>query len=105
MWRVFGLFGRFWRALVVRGRSRRGRDRNPDYATARPATDAAAVAAGAGDDAMNHNNRLKVFSGRANVPLAEKIARCLGDPLGKANLDHFPDGEISVRIEEDVRGR
>src|SRR5262245_8577454 len=54
---------------------------------------------------MNHNNRLKVFSGRANVPLAEKIAKCLGDPLGKINLDNFPDGEISVRIEEDVRGR
>src|SRR6266849_1277236 len=56
-------------------------------------------------EAMNHNNRLKVFSGRANIPLAEKIAKCLGDPLGKINLDNFPDGEISVRIEEDVRGR
>ncbi len=54
---------------------------------------------------MNHNNKLKVFSGRANVPLAEKIAQCLGDPLGKITLDNFPDGEISVRIEEDVRGR
>src|SRR5436305_3766443 len=54
---------------------------------------------------MNHNNKLKVFSGRANIPLAEKIAKCLGDPLGKINLDNFPDGEISVRIEEDVRGR
>jgi ribose-phosphate pyrophosphokinase len=54
---------------------------------------------------MNHNNRLRVFSGRANIPLAEKIAKCLGDPLGKINLDNFPDGEISVRIEEDVRGR
>src|SRR5581483_10040398 len=54
---------------------------------------------------MNHNNRLKVFSGRANIPLAEKIAKCLGDPLGKIDLRNFPDGEISVRIEEDVRGR
>lgn len=54
---------------------------------------------------MNHNNRLKVFSGRANIPLAEKIAQCLGDPLGKITLDNFPDGEISVRIEQDVRGR
>src|SRR5438132_903005 len=56
-------------------------------------------------EAMNNNNKLKVFSGRANVPLAEKIAKCLGDPLGKINLDNFPDGEISVRIDEDVRGR
>ena len=54
---------------------------------------------------MNHNNQLKVFSGRANIPLAEKIAHCLGDTLGKITLANFPDGEISVRIEEDVRGR
>src|SRR6516165_6891466 len=54
---------------------------------------------------MNHNNKLKVFSGRANIPLAEKIAQHLGDPLGKITLANFPDGEISVRIEEDVRGR
>jgi ribose-phosphate pyrophosphokinase len=50
-------------------------------------------------------NKLKVFSGRANLPLAEKIARSLGDTLGKIELHNFPDGEISVRIEEDVRGR
>src|SRR5213596_1048131 len=55
--------------------------------------------------AMNQNNKLKVFSGRANVPLAEKIAKCLGDPLGKIDVGNFPDGEISVRIDEDVRGR
>src|ERR1700738_4652115 len=54
---------------------------------------------------MIHNNKLKVFSGRANIPLAEKIAHCLGDALGKITLANFPDGEISVRIEEDVRGR
>ena len=54
---------------------------------------------------MNTNNRMKVFSGRANIPLAEKIAQHLGDSLGKITLDNFPDGEISVRIEEDVRGR
>jgi ribose-phosphate pyrophosphokinase len=53
---------------------------------------------------MNNNN-LKVFSGRANLRLAENIARVLGDPLGKVTLTNFPDGEISVRIEEDVRGR
>jgi ribose-phosphate pyrophosphokinase len=52
-----------------------------------------------------NNYKLKVFSGRANLPLAEKIARHLGDPLGKLTLANFPDGETSVRIEEDVRGR
>jgi ribose-phosphate pyrophosphokinase len=54
---------------------------------------------------MNHNNMLKVFSGRANVPLAEKIAQCLGDSLGKITLQNFPDGEFWARIDEDVRGR
>lgn len=50
-------------------------------------------------------DRLKVFSGRANITLAEKIVRHLGDSLGRITLSNFPDGEISVRIEEDVRGR
>jgi ribose-phosphate pyrophosphokinase len=54
---------------------------------------------------FTNNHKLRVFSGRANRPLAEKIANCLGDTLGKIVLDNFPDGENSVRIEEDVRGR
>lgn len=56
-------------------------------------------------ETMYENNRLKVFSGRANIALAEKIVRHLGDTLGRITLSNFPDGEISVRIEEDVRGR
>jgi len=52
-----------------------------------------------------NNHKLKVFSGRANVPLAEKIAQCLGDPLGKLTLQNFPDGEVWCRIDEDIRGR
>jgi ribose-phosphate pyrophosphokinase len=51
------------------------------------------------------NNQLKVFSGRGNIPLAERIAHHLDDSLGQITLDNFPDGEILVRIEEDVRGR
>jgi ribose-phosphate pyrophosphokinase len=54
---------------------------------------------------MMNNHKLKVFSGRANIRLAENIAGVLGDPLGKLTLTNFPDGEVSVRIEEDVRGR
>lgn len=54
---------------------------------------------------MINNFGLKVFSGRANLPLAEKIAQVLGDPLGKAELKNFPDGEFWVRIDEDIRGR
>jgi ribose-phosphate pyrophosphokinase len=54
---------------------------------------------------MNHNNKLKVFTGRANIPLADKICQALGDPPGRMTLVDFPDGEILARIEEDVRGR
>src|SRR5262245_51973395 len=54
---------------------------------------------------MSNNFQLKVFSGRANIPLAEKIAASLGDPLGKITLSNFPDGETWCRIDEDVRGR
>jgi ribose-phosphate pyrophosphokinase len=59
----------------------------------------------AATDIPMNNHKLKVFSGRANVPLAEKIAQCLGDPIGKITLQNFPDGEVWCRIEEDVRGR
>jgi len=53
-----------------------------------------------------NNHKLKVFSGRANRPLAESIARGLGDAApGQIFLSNFPDGETTVRIEEDVRGR
>lgn len=53
----------------------------------------------------SNNHKLKIFSGRANRSLAEKIAQHLGSPLGNLNLGNFPDGESSVRIDEDVRGR
>src|SRR5437016_9444634 len=53
----------------------------------------------------NNNFQLKVFTGRANLPLADKIAQSIGDPLGKIELKNFPDGESWARIDEDVRGR
>jgi len=52
-----------------------------------------------------NNYELKLFAGRANPVLAEEIAANLSLPLGKISLANFPDGEISARIEEDVRGR
>jgi ribose-phosphate pyrophosphokinase len=48
---------------------------------------------------------LKVFCGRANRKLAQQICEYLGIGLGQLSLLNFPDGEISVKIEEDVRGR
>ncbi len=50
-------------------------------------------------------NDLKIFSGRANPPLTRRICDYLGLPVGKIALGNFPDGEISCKIEEDVRGR
>src|SRR5881628_2524158 len=47
---------------------------------------------------------LKLLSGTANRGLAEEIARNLGIDLCKVNLGRFADGEISVRIDENVRG-
>ncbi|VTT97827.1 ribose-phosphate pyrophosphokinase : Ribose-phosphate pyrophosphokinase OS=Planctomyces brasiliensis (strain ATCC 49424 / DSM 5305 / JCM 21570 / NBRC 103401 / IFAM 1448) GN=prs PE=3 SV=1: Pribosyltran_N: Pribosyl_synth [Gemmataceae bacterium] len=52
-----------------------------------------------------NNHKLKIFSGRANRPLAERIAVDLGGALGRIDIRDFPDGETSVRIDEDVRGR
>jgi ribose-phosphate pyrophosphokinase len=50
-------------------------------------------------------NDLKLFSGSANPSLASRIAEYLGVPLGEISLGTFPDGEISCKINEDVRGR
>src|SRR6185437_16121524 len=47
---------------------------------------------------------LKLLSGTANRPLAEEIARNLGIELCRVNLGRFADGEIAVRIDENVRG-
>ncbi len=47
---------------------------------------------------------LKLLSGNANRPLAEEIAGHLGIELCRVNLGRFADGEISVRIDENVRG-
>jgi len=49
--------------------------------------------------------QLKVFSGSANRPLAEAVAKYLKKPLGDCLLTRFPDGESFVKITEDVRGR
>jgi ribose-phosphate pyrophosphokinase len=46
-----------------------------------------------------------MLSGTANRPLADEIARSLGIPLGEVEIRRFADGEIFVRIDENVRGR
>ncbi len=48
---------------------------------------------------------MKVFSGRAHPALTAAICDYLGLPMGRALIGNFPDGEISCKIDEDVRGR
>jgi ribose-phosphate pyrophosphokinase len=47
---------------------------------------------------------LKVFSGRSNRPLAERISKALGEPLGKVEIKNFSDGEIWVKFSDNIRG-
>lgn len=49
-------------------------------------------------------NRMKVFTGNANPPLAAKICECLQIPLSQAEVRRFSDGEIFIEIGENVRG-
>ena len=49
-------------------------------------------------------DKLKIFSGNSNIPLAQEICATLDIPLGKANVKKFSDGEIQLEIEENVRG-
>jgi len=48
---------------------------------------------------------LRVFSGRSHPQLAEQVVNYLGISLGRAQAERFPDGEISLKLFEDVRGR
>ena len=47
---------------------------------------------------------MKIFSGKSNPRLSEKIAQLLGVSLGKIELDTFSDGELRVAFKENVRG-
>lgn len=53
---------------------------------------------------ITHGKNIKIFSGNANPKLAREIADILGVPLGKSEVGKFSDGEISVSINETVRG-
>nr|WP_143557251.1 ribose-phosphate diphosphokinase [Solemya velum gill symbiont] len=48
---------------------------------------------------------MMVFAGNAHPELSSKIAQHLNQPLGKAVVGQFSDGEIMVEIQENVRGR
>jgi ribose-phosphate pyrophosphokinase len=48
---------------------------------------------------------LKVFAGHSSTLLAQRMAKHMGIELGAARTTVFPDGEVIVKLEEDVRGR
>ena len=48
---------------------------------------------------------IKVFSGRNSKKLAKQVCSSAGVELGKARTIVFPDGEITVKLDDDVRGR
>lgn len=51
------------------------------------------------------DSSIKLFTGNANPKLAQKIAKYLGLPLGKAYIGRFSDGEVAVEIIDNVRGQ
>jgi ribose-phosphate pyrophosphokinase len=48
--------------------------------------------------------KIKVFTGNSNKPLALEICSTLGITLGKSEVKSFSDGEVYVDIKESVRG-
>ncbi|MFN5592201.1 MAG: ribose-phosphate diphosphokinase, partial [Aphanizomenon sp.] len=50
------------------------------------------------------NNRLRLFSGSANLTLSQEVAHYLGIDLGPMIRKRFADGELYVQIQESIRG-
>jgi ribose-phosphate pyrophosphokinase len=48
---------------------------------------------------------IKLFAGSASEDLAQKISKMIGIELSKRTVKRFADGEIKVKIEENIRGR
>jgi len=53
---------------------------------------------------LTDNNRLRLLSGSANVPLSQEVARYLGMDLGPMIRKRFADGELYIQIQESIRG-
>ncbi len=51
------------------------------------------------------DERIKIFSGTSNLPLAREICDYLGVSLGEAEIKTFSDGEVFVELKESVRGK
>jgi ribose-phosphate pyrophosphokinase len=51
------------------------------------------------------NDRMMVFTGSANPKLGEAVCRYLNIRPGRASVGRFSDGEVSLELMENVRGR
>jgi ribose-phosphate pyrophosphokinase len=51
------------------------------------------------------DRELRIFAGRASRELTTSICQSLDLTIGQGRTDMFPDGEIIVKVDEDVRGR
>ena len=56
-------------------------------------------------DISQAQSKMLLMSGTANRALAEEVAAHLGQPLCQVTIRRFADGEIFVKIDENVRGR
>ena len=50
------------------------------------------------------HHQIKIFTGTSHPVLTQQIAEYIGIPLGQAEVGRFSDGEISVKIHENIRG-
>ena len=53
---------------------------------------------------LSDTNRLRLFAGSANKPLAQEVARYLGMDLAPMIRKRFADGELYIQIQESIRG-
>lgn len=53
---------------------------------------------------ITHGKGIKIFTGNSHPGLVKEIADILGIPVGNSRVSTFSDGEISVDINETVRG-
>ncbi|KAM3094601.1 ribose-phosphate pyrophosphokinase [Phormidesmis sp. 146-12] len=64
----------------------------------------ATLIAPSGLPSIPDNNRLRLLSGSANVPLSQEVARYLGMDLSPMVRKRFADGELYIQIQESIRG-
>ena len=52
----------------------------------------------------SYSEKITLISGNANRELSESIGKHLGIPMANAHVGRFPDQEIDIKVEEDLRG-